>query len=90
MALVTITRSLGCGEADIAQRVARTMQVKLYDDKDINVSLLHIEVPELDITDVWGFAHTSEERDRIIQTLDNISDLKEVRTEITIMPSDGD
>ena len=59
-------------------------------ESDINVRTLHIEVPELDVVQVWGFAHTHEDRDRILQTLDTLSGIKEVRAEITIMPSGGD
>ncbi len=49
MSLVTITRSLGCGESDIAQRVARSLQVKLYDDFELKESALYMGIHSEDL-----------------------------------------
>ena len=59
-------------------------------DQNIDVSLLHIEVPELNIADVWGFAPTQEEKDRILKTLEDLPELTTLRSEITITPSAGE
>ena len=81
--------SLGAVDAMKRRSLEKQIQAALI-ESDINVRTLHIEVPELDVVQIWGFAHTNEDKDRILQTLNTLSDIKEVRAEITIMPSNGD
>ena len=49
MALVTITRSFGCGDSDIAHRVAKLLQVKLYDDFELKESALYMGIRSEDL-----------------------------------------
>jgi cytidylate kinase len=59
-------------------------------DNDINIAMLHIEVPEQGIAELRGFAYTNDERDRILEVAKHLPDIDEVRTDITVMPSTGD
>jgi len=84
-------KSCSLSAVDTMKRRSLEKQIKAaLIEKDINVSILHIEVPEPDIVQVGGFAHSNEDRNRILRTLNTLSGVKEVRSEITIMPSTGD
>ena len=49
MPLITITRSLGCGDIDIAKRVADALNVKLYDDFELKEAALRMGIPYEDL-----------------------------------------
>ena len=49
MALITITRSLGSGESDIAQRVAHELNVTLYDDHALKEAALKMGIRSEDL-----------------------------------------
>jgi cytidylate kinase len=59
-------------------------------ENDINVSMLHIEIPQKGHAVVRGFTYTWEERDRIVAALKKMPEFAEVKTDISVMPSAGD
>ena len=46
MSLITITRSMGCGGALIARRVANELKLELYDDQRLQEEAIKMGIPE--------------------------------------------
>lgn len=56
---------------------------------DINISMLHVEIPQKNRAVVRGFTYSWEERGRIEDVLKTIPGFTEIRTDISVMPSAG-
>jgi cytidylate kinase len=55
-------------------------------ENDINLFLLHVDVPEKGVAQVTGTVYTDEEKQRITELTKEIADISEVRSEVAVVP----
>ncbi len=56
-------------------------------EQNINPLLLDIEVPEIGVVQISGTTYSPEEKERIVEIIKGVSDITEVRGEISVMPT---
>lgn len=55
--------------------------------QNLNLSMLHVEVPEKGLAQISGWAYTDEEKGRVEAAVKNVAGIAEVRSEVAIMPA---
>ena len=55
--------------------------------QDFNLSRLHVEVPEQGQVRIWGIADTAERKERIVEIINVVQGVKEVKAELVVIPS---
>jgi cytidylate kinase len=76
---------------DAMQRLSQVKKIRAaLIENDINVSMLHIEVPKKGSAEIRGFTYTGDERDRLIEATGKLPGITDVKTDVSIMPSSGD
>jgi len=56
-------------------------------EQNINPLLLHIEVPEIGVVDISGTTYSLEEKERIADIIKEVPGIREVRGEVSVIPS---
>jgi osmotically-inducible protein OsmY len=76
---------------DAMERLSQQKKVRAtLIENDINVSMVHVEVPVKGMVEIRGFTYTNDEKDRIREVANDLPGISEVKTDITVMPSTGD
>jgi cytidylate kinase len=76
---------------DAMERLSQQKKVRAtLIENDVNVSMVHVEVPVKGIVEIRGFTYTNDEKDRIREVANEMPGISEVKTDITVMPSTGD
>ena len=76
---------------DIMARMALSKKIRAtLMENGINLSMLHIETWPDETVDIRGFAHSVEERYQIVEVINRLPGISQVRTDISIMRSTGD
>lgn len=76
---------------DTMERLSQSRKIRAaLIDKDLNVSMLHIDVPQKNVAEIRGYTYTRDEKDLILSTVKELPGITEVNADISVMPSSGD
>lgn len=82
-----------CGSkaSDAMERLGLVKRIEATALKNnFNINLLHIEVPERGIVNVWGYTETQEEMARLKGIIKQVPTVKQVKYDVSVMDVDGD
>jgi cytidylate kinase len=72
---------------DAMERLSQTKGIEAALLKqNLNLSMLHVEVPEKGLAQISGWAYSDEEKGRVDSAVKEVAGIAEVRSEVSIMP----
>ena len=73
---------------DAMERLSQKKKIEaVLVENDINLFLLHVDVPETGVARISGTVYSDLERNRVTELVESVSDVSEVRSEIGILPA---
>ncbi|MBW1695648.1 MAG: cytidylate kinase-like family protein [Deltaproteobacteria bacterium] len=73
--------------ADTMERLSQKKKIEAaLVENDINLFLLHVEVPEKGVAEITGAVYSEEEKQRIAEIVKKAANVSEVRSEVVVSP----